>query len=913
MPEIYMDVDTALSEVPVNVMPLIDDGDFKTVEDSVAYNASGMDLRWNFVTPAGSFTSTAVTPTSGGTYDWNHQGDGIYTIEIPASGGASINNDTEGYGWFSGKITGVLPFRGPIIGFRASGLNDLLCESAYSATRGLAGTALPNAAADAAGGLPISDAGGLDLDAQIVTKINDILTDTGTTLQGELDGIQADTEDIQTRLPAALVGGRIDATIDGTGMETGAVDAILNRDASGSTTNSTLGAIINDWENGGRLDLIVDDILTDTGTTLQGELDGIQADTEDIQTRLPAALVGGRIDATIDGTGMESGAINALIEACFTYDATATYATAHAGSLVKQTADNAGGSALTIPDIIEAMFTTNAVTDYSTAGAGSVVKQIADNAGGSALTEAGIADAVLDELLSGHTTSGSLGERIGRIPNVAAGASGGLFIAGSNAATTVASMTCTGAFTVGDGIAVTCSTSNRSAFSLTGNGTGHGWISTGGATGDGMRLSGGGTSGLGLRSLFGTLLNNERANGAGLRVSGPSDGKGIGCVIQNDSGMTDTNLLGQQIEGVGLLVRAAQSSTGINGNAVWFDAERGLHGCGLYIIGNDNEAGLHIQGGPDGPGTNIWPGTDSANTANGLEIRSGPAGGAALRLRGGGVAGTAGAGAEITSAGNIAGVIISGSGSGEGMVITGGETGPAVYLWSDTANTVVIEAVTSGSGVVITGLGSGKHAVHMTGGSGTGRGLQANSVTVSGTTTLTGAVSLGSTFTVTGTTTLAAVSASTVTMAGLVITNAASIGSTFTITGGIVANVTGNLSGSVGSLTGHTNQTGDGYAILNSGTHGNAALKTLIDTIDTVVDAILADTAVLEAAQAEPSAVPAANASPLAKLAWLALLARNKITETSTTQTIYADNGSTVVATSTVSDDNTTFTRGKLA
>lgn len=33
-----------------------------------------------------------------------------------------------------------------------------------SATRGLAGTALPNAAADAAGGLPISDAGGLDLD-----------------------------------------------------------------------------------------------------------------------------------------------------------------------------------------------------------------------------------------------------------------------------------------------------------------------------------------------------------------------------------------------------------------------------------------------------------------------------------------------------------------------------------------------------------------------------------------------------------------------------------------------------------------------------------------------------------------------------------------------------------------------------
>ena len=37
------------------------------------------------------------------------------------------------------------------------------CDN-YSATRGLAGTALPAAAADAAGGLPISDAGGLDVD-----------------------------------------------------------------------------------------------------------------------------------------------------------------------------------------------------------------------------------------------------------------------------------------------------------------------------------------------------------------------------------------------------------------------------------------------------------------------------------------------------------------------------------------------------------------------------------------------------------------------------------------------------------------------------------------------------------------------------------------------------------------------------
>lgn len=142
MPDIYFDVDAAISECPVNILPLTDDTDFKTIEDAIVYNAAGMDLVWNFVTSAGAFTQTAVTPTTAGDYDWTNQGNGLYTLEITASGGASINNDTEGYGWFTGFITGVLPFRGPTIGFRASGINDLMMDSAYSATLGLAGTNL---------------------------------------------------------------------------------------------------------------------------------------------------------------------------------------------------------------------------------------------------------------------------------------------------------------------------------------------------------------------------------------------------------------------------------------------------------------------------------------------------------------------------------------------------------------------------------------------------------------------------------------------------------------------------------------------------------------------------------------------------------------------------------------------------
>ena len=52
-------------------------------------------------------------------------------------------------------------------------------------------TALPNAAADAAGGLPISDAGVLDLDAQIGTDIDAILVDTSTTIDDLVDDLES--------------------------------------------------------------------------------------------------------------------------------------------------------------------------------------------------------------------------------------------------------------------------------------------------------------------------------------------------------------------------------------------------------------------------------------------------------------------------------------------------------------------------------------------------------------------------------------------------------------------------------------------------------------------------------------------------------------------------------------------------
>ena len=198
----FIDVDTAIT-VPINIVPLTDDGDFKS-EENPAYNAAGMDLIWNFVTTAGVQTQTAVTPTTAGDYDWTCT-NGMAKCEIPASGGASANNDTEGAGWWSGRCTGVLPWAGPVVCFRAAGLNDKMIDSAYSTTRGLSGTALPDAAADAATGLPVSDAGGLALDTQL-----------------------ANTHEI---------------------------------------TAARMGALT-DWINGGRLDLILDIIAADTTTDI---------------------------------------------------------------------------------------------------------------------------------------------------------------------------------------------------------------------------------------------------------------------------------------------------------------------------------------------------------------------------------------------------------------------------------------------------------------------------------------------------------------------------------------------------------------------------------------------------------------------------------------------------------------------
>ncbi len=74
-----------------------------------------------------------------------------------------------------------------------------------------------------------------------------------------------------------------------------------------------------------------------------------------------------------------------------------------------------------------------------------------------------------------------------------------------------------------------------------------------------------------------------------------------------------------------------------------------------------------------------------------------------------------------------------------------------------------------------------------------------------------------------------------------------------------------------------------------------------------VVDALSVDT------YAEPGSVPAATASLKDKVGWLFMLARNKRLTTASADKVRNDADSGDVATATLSDDGTTFTRGEYA
>jgi len=113
------------------------------------------------------------------------------------------------------------------------------------------------------------------------------------------------------------------------------------------------------------------------------------------------------------------------------------------------------------------------------------------------------------------------------------------------------------------------------------------------------------------------------------------------------------------------------------------------------------------------------------------------------------------------------------------------------------------------------------------------------------------------------------------------------------------------------------------------GTPAGASMSADIATIDTNVDSVLADTgtdgvvvgsinagavdSILDESIPEPSAVFSWPSTLRNIIGWLGALSRNKITQTSSTQTLRNDADSANIATSAVSDDGTTATRDEFS
>jgi len=264
------------------VIRIIDSTD-GTPETGVDYDTSGIDLWYR----REAATKTSITEAALAALDSAHSdggiehiGDGYYRLDLPDAAVATGCNGV----MVGGAVTGMI-----VIGCYIA----LIDMNPYDSVRaGL--TALPNAAADAAGGLVISDAGGLDADT-MASNVTAILADTGT--DGVVlanDAITSAKYDETTAFPIASADSgatqiaRVGA--DGDTLETlsDQIDAVptaaeiqAEMEENGASILDTISDKLPTNYIMGSSDQTdkdddIDAILVDTGTTLENHLTDIK-------------------------------------------------------------------------------------------------------------------------------------------------------------------------------------------------------------------------------------------------------------------------------------------------------------------------------------------------------------------------------------------------------------------------------------------------------------------------------------------------------------------------------------------------------------------------------------------------------------------------------------------------------------
>ena len=342
----------------------------------------------------------------------------------------------------------------------------------------------------------------------------------------------------------------------------------------------------------------------------------------------------------------------------------------------------------------------------------------------------------------------SIGKSLYPTANAVPGGAGGLAIAGSNAATTFANLTVSGTSALGAVTATTIAASGAvTAASLTMSGALQAaTIASTGTTTLGALTVTGATTQTGTVTLTNGLAIAGGTNTHAVTLTGASTGAGLLATGGATSGIG--------ISAVGTGTGAGLKATG------------GATGHGLWALGTGG-AGIYALTGT-GAAANNWYGIHAVGVGT---TESG-----GLKC----VATTDGEGIEGLAAGNGHGLLAVGKGTGEGLHCTGG-TG-----------------VTGDGAIFESGGNAASAGIRVTGGSG-GKGLNLATAEL-------GVVS-GTSVTLSGTLQAATIaSTGATTLNSLAVTNNASVGGTTTLTGavtapaGVTANITGNLSGSIGTV-----------------------------------------------------------------------------------------------------------------
>jgi hypothetical protein len=343
----------------VSVVVRLIDSTTGVPETEATFETAGIHL-WYRREGEAAIDITEATQTVDGAHSdggFVHIGDGYYRLDLPDDA-CDTAGSSKGV-LVGGTVTGMV-----VIGCYI----ELVSYDPFDGVRaGL--TALPNAAADAAGGLPISDAGALDLDAKLANT-NEVtaarmgaLTDwiNGGRLDLLLDAIKAKTDPMTYTVANQLDANALSVAGDTPITETTIADAVAAQAdiAAGLATIANLDDTLEDDAGTYRFTTNALEQAPSGGLDAAGVRTAVGLAAADLDDQLAALPTAAEIHAEM-----------------FTGNAGVAYAAAHAGSAVKVVTTNASGSGLNAADTRAALGLAAANLDAQLADIASPVKKI---------------------------------------------------------------------------------------------------------------------------------------------------------------------------------------------------------------------------------------------------------------------------------------------------------------------------------------------------------------------------------------------------------------------------------------------------------------------------------------------------------------------------------------------------------